>query len=163
MKTKFLVLVMLAVLIAAPSVAAALTVHGRAVDMEGNPVSKIKVYALLMYYTPVLRDFQPKASLKAAATANDKGEWKFSSLPKPSGDYKYWYYYFVASSPGKRLGWVVSSPKLASVPKEGFTIPAASLGTYEGQVTDKKGNPIAGAQVKMGVLLEIDEKCDPGG
>lgn len=167
MKKRFMLLVLLVVLLGATIVPAmALTARGRVVDTEEKPVSGIKVYALLAYYTPT---FEQKVSLKAAVMADDGGEWVFESLPKPSGDYKYWIYYFTALEPGKMFGWALgggeltSIPNAPAVPKEGFTIPAASLGKFEGQVTDKDGNPIAGAQVKMGVLLEIDEKCDPGG
>lgn len=167
MSKRIIFLVLLMVLIMAASIpAAALSAGGRVVDMEENPVPGIKVYALLAYYT---NDFHLKSSLKAATLADGEGKWAFESLPLPTGRHRYWSYCFVALKPGEMLGWtngageLVSIPNALPAPEEGYVIPVAKLGTFEGRVTDREGNPLAGVVAKTAILLEIDEECDPGG
>ncbi len=60
----------------------------------------------------------------------------------------------------RALTW---APSRSQAPKGGYELPVAKLTSFEGQVVDKQGKPLAGATVKPTWFLEIDETCDPSG
>jgi uncharacterized GH25 family protein len=158
MKLRIVVVLALALAFAGACCAGeTVSAKGKVVDVDGKPVSGIKVYAVMWRHETKNGWNHIGSYVKAATLTNADGSYDFRSLPKHTGKGTY---YLVAFDPDKYLGWVHGEGTLCAdgwwddpEPVDGYTIVAVKLGVYHGKVVDEQGNGIAGATVVPTQLL----------
>ena len=118
--------------------------RGVVVDPEGNPVSGVKVYAVMR------GPAWDAISVKGAAVSGAEGRFELASLPKPKIEQGY---DLIALKAGEYLGWAEGQGKLFKrfrrdlQPDGDYRITVSKPDVYEGRVVDTAGNPIAGVEV----------------
>jgi len=140
-------------------------VKGKVVDVDGNPVAGIDVYALGVKIDES-KDFKVHATVKT----NQDGSFIFESprLGMPNQPNSFTHVICVASEPGKLLGWseIYLRPFQNNLKKYYPILPSKIVVStphdVEGQVTDTKGAPIPDAIVSHGLFKLKNEGKETG-
>lgn len=139
----------LAAISVSASAASTLAAKGKVVDVAGNPVAGVRVYAALTWYADVGTDVL--SAVKGGAVSGADGSFYFEALPRPKSSLGYC---LIAFEPDKYLGWAGGEGDLRAdgwwmgpEPEDGYRIVVSKPGAREGRVVDKDGKGIAGALV----------------
>ena len=131
----------LAVLAALPCVAEeTITMKGTVLDVDGDPVGGVKVFAVKRWVT---EDYH--VGVKAAAVSGEDGRFVLKPLPRPEHEK---YYFLVAFVPDEYLGWSWRVIGHDASAEEDVEITVSKCRAVEGHVTDEEGNPLGGATVQ---------------
>ncbi len=131
----------LALVAALPCVAEeTITMKGTVLDVDGDPVGGVKVFAVKRWVT---EDYH--VGVKAAAVSGEDGRFVLKPLPKPEHEK---FYFLVAFVPDEYLGWSWRMIGHDASAEEDVAITVSKCRAVEGHVTDEEGNPLAGATVQ---------------
>lgn len=127
--------------------------EGKVVDVNGDPVSGVKVFAVMSG-----EGHEGNSNdIKAGALSGEDGTFSITMPPVTKEYTRYW---LVAFTPDKWLGWRCGAGDLAPfdswagpAPEGGYTITVSKPVAYEGTVVDENGKGIPGAVVKLGEIL----------
>lgn len=153
MRTIALICCILAAATTAFTSEATIPVKGKVVDLAGNPVPGVKVYAIKRILTPN----EPQSVLKAAVTSADDGSFAMTlAIPTADQDASYC---LVAYDRGQWLGWVFPGGRLGQndewrgPERDDYLIRASKPTAFIANVADYDRKPIPGVSVTVSSLM----------
>ncbi|MHB1001348.1 MAG: carboxypeptidase regulatory-like domain-containing protein [Armatimonadota bacterium] len=135
-----------------------LSVNGKVLDSDGNPVSGINVHAVLMWFDQPNNGWNRKASHKAKTVTDQDGSFSFAKLPPLKTNSMY---FLIAYKPGEHLGWLDRSGNLSSTEwserpvSDGIhKIDVMRTTPFTGRVVDDSGKGLHKAKVSLTRMLK---------